>query len=537
MAAETDVLIIGSGIAGLFTALQCSEFADVILVTKKGSSDSNTNYAQGGIASVFGKEDTFDKHISDTLIAGAGLCDRNSVEMMVREGPDRILELIEIGTQFTYKDGSLHLAKEGGHSASRIVHAKDLTGKEVERSLLEKIAQTPSIRMVENSFAIDLITEHHVYGSKGQNSNCYGAYVHDPVSGKISIIRSKFTILATGGLGQIYLHTTNPEIATGDGYAMAYRAGARMANMEFVQFHPTSLYEPDGTRKKNYAFLISEAVRGHGALLRNKNGRLFMSDYDSRKELAPRDIVARAIDAELKKHGDDFVYIDMTHFPKSDITEHFPNIYKKCLELGIDASTDYIPVVPAAHYSCGGIVVDKNSRSSLNRLYAVGEVTMTGVHGANRLASNSLLEALIFGKHAALDIKSRMTETVSNEVIPEWDDSDTITSDEKVLISHAVKELKLLMWNYVGIVRSDLRLQYADRRIMNLLQEVSEIYRRTKVFSGLLELRNLIQTASLIVKGAQMRKESRGLHYNINYPGSPKEQGEYTIQSKFENVI
>ncbi|MBV6513352.1 MAG: L-aspartate oxidase [Ignavibacteriaceae bacterium] len=537
MATETDVLIIGSGIAGLFTALQCSEFADVILVTKKGSSDSNTNYAQGGIASVFGKEDTFDKHISDTLIAGAGLCDRNSVEMMVREGPDRILELIEIGTQFTYKDGSLHLAKEGGHSASRIVHAKDLTGKEVERSLLEKIAQTPSIRMVENSFAIDLITEHHVYGSTGKNSNCFGAYVHDPVSGKISIIRSKFTLLATGGLGQIYLHTTNPEIATGDGYAMAYRAGARIANMEFVQFHPTSLYEPDGTRKKNYAFLISEAVRGHGALLRNKNGRLFMSDYDSRKELAPRDIVARAIDAELKKHGDDFVYIDMTHFPKSDITEHFPNIYKKCLELGIDASTDYIPVVPAAHYSCGGIVVDKNSRSSLNRLYAVGEVTMTGVHGANRLASNSLLEALIFGKHAALDIKSRMTETVSNEVIPEWDDSDTITSDEKVLISHAVKELKLLMWNYVGIVRSDLRLQYADRRIMNLLQEVSEIYRRTKVFSGLLELRNLIQTASLIVKGAQMRKESRGLHYNINYPGSPKEQGEYTIQSKFENVI
>lgn len=532
MVDSTDVLIIGSGIAGLYTALKCAEFADVILVTKKGTSDSNTNYAQGGIASVFGSQDSFEKHISDTLIAGAGLCDRGSVEMMVKEGPDRIRELIEIGTQFTFKDGNLHLAKEGGHSDYRIVHAKDLTGKEVERSLLEKIAQTPSIRMIENAFAIDLVTEHHVNAPSKKNLTCYGAYVHNPATDKITVIRAKFTVLATGGLGQIYLHTTNPEIATGDGYAMAYRAGAQLANMEFIQFHPTSLYEPDGTRKKNYAFLISEAVRGHGALLRNKSGRLFMSDYDHRKELAPRDIVARAIDAELKKHGDDFVYIDMTHLPKDDIIDNFPNIYNKCLELGIDASRDFIPVVPAAHYSCGGIVVDKNSRSTLNRLYAIGEVTMTGVHGANRLASNSLLEALIFGKHAAADIRSRIAESFITVTIPEWDDSDTITADEKVMISHAVKELKLLMWNYVGIVRSDLRLQYADRRINNLLREVKEIYKRTKVFSGLLELRNLVQTASLIITGAQMRKESRGLHYNINYPALLNPEGENTIQSK-----
>ncbi len=535
MADESDVLIIGSGIAGLYTALKCAEFANVILVTKKGTSDSNTNYAQGGIASVFSSEDTFDQHINDTLVAGAGLCDKDSVEMMVKEGPDRIRELIDIGTQFTLKDGNLHLAKEGGHSASRIVHAKDLTGREVERSLLAKISENTSIRMIENAFAIDLITEHHVNAPSKSNFTCFGAYVHNTATDKINIIKAKFTIIATGGLGQIYLHTTNPEIATGDGYAMAYRAGAQLANMEFIQFHPTSLYEPDGTRKKNYAFLISEAVRGHGALLRNKSGKLFMTDYDQRKELAPRDIVARAIDAELKKHGDDFVYIDMTHLPKDEIADNFPNIYKKCLEMGIDASCDYIPVVPAAHYSCGGIVVDKNSRTTLNRLYAVGEVTMTGVHGANRLASNSLLEALIFGKHAAVDIQNRINETFNKVSIPEWDDSDTITADEKVMISHAVKELKLLMWNYVGIVRSDLRLQYAERRINNLLKEVKGIYKRTKVFSGLLELRNLIQTASLIVKGAQMRKESRGLHYNINYPALLKPEGAITTQSKLQN--
>lgn len=528
MSIKTDVLIIGSGIAGLFTALECAKYSRVIIATKKNSAESNTNYAQGGIASVFSKDDSFEKHVEDTLKAGAGLCNRKTVEILVSEGPERINELIEIGTEFTFKNGTLHLAKEGGHSQARIVHAKDLTGREVERALLEKIHTHPNITVMENSIAIDLITEHHLK-KKSNSVNCFGAYIHDPVSGKIIKVVSSITVLATGGLGQIYLHTTNPDIATGDGCAMAFRAGAQLANMEFIQFHPTSLFEPGRSENTSYAFLISEAVRGHGAKLLNKAGERFMPAYDERAELAPRDIVARAIDAELKKRGEDFVYLDATGFGKDELLEHFPNIYNKCVEIGIDMSREYIPVVPAAHYSCGGIVVDEYSRTSINRLYAVGETSMTGVHGANRLASNSLLEALVFGKRAAWDIKNTLEPAIISENIPDWDDSDTITADEKVLISHSVKELKLLMWNYVGIVRSDLRLSYAERRINNLLKEVNDIYHKTKVFPGLLELRNIVEVARLIVLSAKMRKESRGLHYNTNYPDLISETGQDSV--------
>lgn len=522
MKLETDVLVIGSGIAGLFTAIKASEFAKVILVTKKEKTESNTNYAQGGIASVFDQKDSFSKHIDDSLIAGAGLCNRKSVEIMVHEGPERIKELIEIGTQFTLKDGKLDLAKEGGHSLPRIVHAKDLTGKEVERALINKANSIKNIQIIENSQAIDLITEHNINNLKHlplDNRHCWGAYVLDIEKNVVLKILSKATVLATGGLGQVYLHTTNPSIATGDGYAIAYRAGAKVGNMEFIQFHPTSLYSTSTANEKKQAFLISEAVRGFGAILRTKDGIAFMEKYDARKELAPRDIVARAIDSELKRTGDDFVFLDITHKTKDEIIDHFPNIYAECLRRGIDICKDMIPVVPAAHYACGGVVVDEFSRSSLAGLYATGEVAMTGVHGANRLASNSLLEALVYSNRATINLKQFLSNyDDAFPLIPDWDDSDLLSADEKVLISHGIKELNQLMSDYVGIVRSDLRLEFASRRIQNLYNEVEDFYKKTKVFVSLLELRNLITCSHLIVKSAQMRKESRGLHFTLDYP-------------------
>lgn len=519
---KTDVLIIGSGIAGLFAALKISEFADVIIVTKKEKAESNTNYAQGGIASVISQQDSFEKHIEDTLIAGAGLCRRESVEIMVKEGPERIKDLISIGTQFTKRDGDFDLAREGGHSMPRILHAKDFTGKEIERALIEAVAQKKNIQILENYIAIDLLTEHNLTDKKGvklENQNCWGAYLLNCINNQVTKITAKATILATGGSGQVYLHTTNPKIATGDGFAMAYRAGVKLGNMEFIQFHPTALYGSANLPEfDSRSFLISEAVRGFGGILRTKEGNEFMHRYDSRKELAPRDIVARAIDSEQKKSGDEFVYLDITHKKAEDIIDHFPNIYNTCLKMGIDITKSMIPVVPAAHYVCGGIVVDSDSRTSLRGLYACGEVSMTGVHGANRLASNSLLEAVVFSYRASKNIKAFLSEYKTTlPKFPEWDDSGTLTQDEKVLITHTIKEVKHTMWDYVGIVRSNERLRRAQKRISMLYQENEKMYKKTKIFQSILEARNLIACAHVIIKSAQMRKESRGLHFNIDY--------------------
>ena len=521
MSIKTDVLIIGSGIAGLFAALKISEYADVILVTKKNKAESNTNYAQGGIATVIDPNDSFEKHVEDTLIAGAGLCDRKVVESMVKEGPDRIKDLIDIGTMFTKKGNDFDLAKEGGHSMSRILHAKDLTGQEIERALIHAVEEKANIIIYENAIAIDLLTEHNISGkpeSLNENKNCWGAYILDSAKNEVIKITAKATVLATGGLGQVYLHTTNPLIATGDGFAMAYRAGVELGNMEFIQFHPTSFYNTK-TNSDGHSFLISEAVRGFGGLLRTKDGDLFMEQYDPRKELAPRDIVARAIDNELKKRGEDFVNIDLTHKNANDIIEHFPNIYSTCLKNGIDITKEFIPVVPAAHYACGGIVVDLNGLTSLTGLYAAGEVTMTGVHGANRLASNSLLEALVYAYRCSISINKFLSNTgIKIPKLLDWDDSGTLTSDEKVLITHSVNEVKQTMWDYVGIVRSDLRLERAATRIHNLYLETEKLYKRTNVFQETLELRNLITCSHIIIKSAKQRKESRGLHFTIDYP-------------------
>lgn len=520
---KTDVLIIGSGIAGLFAAIKVSEYANVVLVTKKDKAESNTNYAQGGIASVIDPNDSFENHIKDTLIAGAGLCNSSAVEILVKEGPQRIEELIELGTKFTERNGKLDLVREGGHSMSRIVHAKDLTGKEIERALISMVNSLDNIQVIENTLAIDLITEHNIpslRNSKLDNRNCWGAYVFDGSRNKVVAINSKVTILATGGLGQVYQHTTNPLIATGDGFAMAYRAGARVSNMEFVQFHPTSFYLPNRkTLSGKTSFLISEAVRGFGGILRTIKGETFMAKYDLRKELAPRDIVARAIDSEIKKSGEEFVYLDITHKSKEEIIQHFPNIFQTCLHSGIDITTEYIPVVPAAHYACGGVIVNEFSQTSINGLYACGEVTMTGVHGANRLASNSLLEAVVYANRAAFKIKEIIKGTsTSIPDIPHWDDSGTLSSDEMVLITHSHKETKQTMWDYVGIVRSNNRLERALRRISNLSVEIEHLYKKTKVFNDIIELRNLICCADMIIKSAISRKESRGLHFNIDYP-------------------
>ncbi|OGU37752.1 MAG: L-aspartate oxidase [Ignavibacteria bacterium RIFOXYB2_FULL_35_12] len=520
---KTDVLIIGSGIAGLFAAIKISEFANVILVTKKDKAESNTNYAQGGIASVIDKSDSFEKHINDTLIAGAGLCNSKAVELMVKEGPDRIKELMALGTQFTQKSGKLDLVREGGHSMPRIVHAKDLTGKEIERALISMTNNIKNIHVIENTLAIDLITEHNIpdlRNSPLDKRNCWGTYVLDGNQGKVVTINSKVTILATGGLGQVYQHTTNPLIATGDGFAMVYRAGARIGNMEFVQFHPTSYYEPNkNTTAGKTSFLISEAVRGFGGILRTKKGEAFMAKYDSREELAPRDIVARAIDSEIKKSGEEFVYLDITHKSKDEIIQHFPNIYQTCFNSGIDITQNFIPVVPAAHYACGGVKVNEFSQTTINGLFACGEVSMTGVHGANRLASNSLLEAIVYANRASIKIKEMLKDyDTSIPEIPHWDDSGTLSSDELVLITHSLKEAKQTMWDYVGIVRSNNRLERAQRRITNLSDEIEHLYKKTKVFNDIIELRNIISCAGMIIQSALLRKESRGLHYTIDYP-------------------
>lgn len=514
---DVDFLIIGSGSAGLSFALKVAKYGKVAIVTKKKDIESNTNYAQGGIASVFGKDDSFELHIEDTLATGGGISKTDAVRIMVEEGPDRIRELVDFGAKFTLMPDSaeFELGMEGGHSRQRIVHAKDYTGSEVENILAEAARKHPNIMLHENHMAVDLITEHQVKPeSKTQGVHCYGAYVFDAEKDKVIVYAAKVTLLASGGVGQVYLHTTNPRIATGDGLAMAYRAGAMMVNLEFMQFHPTSLYHP-----KAASFLISEAVRGAGAILKNKAGEQFMRRYNERGELAPRDIVARAIDAELKKRGDECVYLDLSPIGEENIPDKFPKIYNKCLEFKLDITKEMIPVVPAAHYMCGGVATDLNGKTAIKNLFACGEVAHTGVHGANRLASNSLLEALVFAHNAAKYTSGKVNEIPNPPVtIPEWDDSGTFNPDEWILVSHDRNEIRKIMWDYVGIVRSDFRLERAKRRIKMIKDEVEAYYRRTKISEDLLELRNLATVAQLIIKSAMVRKESRGLHFNVDYP-------------------
>lgn len=513
---KTDFLIIGSGVTGLFLALKISEFGSVTIVTKKSDFESNTNYAQGGIAGVFSDTDNFEEHVQDTLDAGAGLCDPEAVRVLVEEGPDRVKELLEIGVPFNRDaQGNLDLGREGGHRQNRIVHAHDRTGREVEASLLQAVKSKPNILILENHACVDLLTRHHIANGDHLPLRCYGAYILDTEDGEVTPVLAKRTILATGGAGQVYLHTTNPTIATGDGVACAYRAGARVKNMEFYQFHPTSLFHEYGD-----SFLISEAVRGQGAILRDHQGRAFMPEYHPMKDLAPRDIVARAIDNEMKRSGQPHVYLDITHRPADFIRKNFPSIHEKCLSLGIDITIQPIPVVPAAHYMCGGIETDLWGRTNIEDLYAAGEASCTGVHGGNRLASNSLLECLVFADRIAKDIqKSGQIEFASEcKLIPAWDKEGTKNAEEWVLVSHDLHEIKSLMSDYVGIVRSDLRLLRASRRIQLIREEVKDFYNRTTVTLGLLELRNLALIADIIVRSALKRKESRGLHFSTDYP-------------------
>ncbi len=490
----------------------------MLVITKKERSESNTNYAQGGIASVESETDTQEAHYRDTLIAGAGLCHEDAVRVLVEEGPERVKDLIELGAKFTRtKAGNLHLGLEGGHSANRIVHARDFTGRELERALLHAVQDHPQITIVENHYAVELLTEHQEIPKRSMSlkHTCYGAYILDELTGQVEICRAySATMVATGGAGQVYLHTTNPLIATADGVAMAYRAGAKIGNMEFIQFHPTTLYAPEAN-----SFLISEAVRGAGGILLNQNGERFMHEYDpERMELAPRDIVARAIDAELKRSGTDNVFLDVSHLPARSVKHEFPSIYKRCKELGIDITKQPIPVVPAAHYSCGGIVASLEGTTDIQKLYTSGEASMTGIHGANRLASNSLLEALVWSRRAAMHLLKNGSKKRENVDLLEWDDSGTENAEEWIYISHDRREVQQLMWDYAGIVRSNYRLERAHRRLKLIRKEIEDYYRRTKVTVPLLELRNIAEVALLIVQSALKRKESRGLHYTTDYP-------------------
>jgi L-aspartate oxidase len=519
---QTDFLVIGSGIAGLTYALKVAEARpdkQVTIITKAQADETNTKYAQGGIAGVWDDDkDSFEKHIEDTLIAGDGLCSLETVEIVVKEGPQRIREIIEWGAQFD-KDpnGDYSLGKEGGHSVNRILHHKDVTGREMERALLQKIQSLPNIQLINHWFVVDVITQHHLgflVTKSTTNIECYGVYVLNLRTNNIEKVISRVTVLATGGNGQVYRTTTNPKIATGDGVAMVYRAKGRIENMEFIQFHPTALYEPGVSP----SFLITEAVRGDGGILRNKSGEAFMERYDVRKDLAPRDIVARAIDNEMKREGTEHVYLDCSHMNLEKFIHHFPNIYEKCLSIGIDVSKHMIPVAPAAHYSCGGIKTDELGRTSIRNLYACGECSSTGLHGANRLASNSLLEAMVFGHRCYLDSVARIDVLELKENIPDWHDVGTNEPKEMILITQSLKELQLVMSDYVGIVRTDVRLDRASKRLDLLFEETEELYRTTHVSPYLLELRNLITVGYLIVKGAEFRKESRGLHFNTDHP-------------------
>lgn len=511
---STNYLVIGSGIAGLTFAVKIAEaFPDrkIVIVTKDSEDESNTKYAQGGVAVVLDKDqDSFKKHITDTLIAGDGLCNEDVVKMVVEEGPKRLEELLLWGANFDMNsNGEFSLGKEGGHSEYRIIHHKDVTGYEIERALLTRVHQLANIEILPYHFAIDLITNHHIKDENISSKTCYGAYVLNQKTGHVFTVRADSTLLATGGIGRVYGHTTNPIIATGDGVAMAYRAKARVKDMEFVQFHPTALYDAEG----GSSFLISEAVRGFGAYLRNKKGHRFMPDYDARAELASRDIVSQSIDSELKKSGESHVFLDCTHLDMEAFIKHFPNIYNECSERHIDIKNDWIPVVPASHYLCGGIEVNKKGKTSINNLFACGECSRTGLHGANRLASNSLLEALVYAHNIYKHHENQDIKSVDLD-IPRWNDEGTVITKEHILIQHNLKELQALMRDYVGIVRNNRRLKRAVKRLDVIYVEVEDLYRESKVTTSLCELRNMVNVAHLIINQSIERKENKGGYFN-----------------------
>jgi L-aspartate oxidase len=521
---EADYLVLGSGLAGLYFALRASAHGRVIVVSKRELTDNNTQHAQGGVAGVLGANDTAEQHIEDTLRVGDGLCTREAVEICVRQGPEHILYLAnQIGVAFDRdKNGEFNLGREGGHNMRRIAHVHDMTGAAIHNALLETVrGYGDSITLLPNHMAVDLLTTAK-YG--GPNA-AFGAYVFDQATGEVKTITARAVIIATGGAGRVYFYTSNPDVATGDGVAMAYRVGARVANMEFFQFHPTILYHPAAK-----SFLISEALRGEGGVLRLRDGSAFMGRYHEMKDLASRDVVARAIDAELKRTGDTHVVLDMTHLPGDFLVERFPNIHRRCLELGIDMRTTPIPVVPAAHYSCGGVMVDGNGRTNVRNLYAIGEASMTGLHGACRLASNSLLEALVYAARAAEDVRSSSVNRPL-QVAP-WYAGDATVTDEAVVVSHTWDEIRRLMWNYVGIVRSDKRLERAARRMQMIREEIREYYWNFQVNGDLLELRNIALVADLIIESARRRPESRGLHFNLDHPAHEQRLAKDTVLAR-----
>ena len=515
---ETDYLVIGSGAAGLSFALKAAEHSHVIVVTKGEMNECNTNYAQGGICCVTYEPDTFQKHIDDTMVCGGGICDMQAVELVVTRAPQLMKDLVQWGTRFDKtREGRYELAREGGHSEYRILHHKDETGAEIERTLISQVKSHRNIEVLEYHFAIDLLTQHHLgqlVTRHTEGIECYGAYVMDLKRGRIKTILSRVTVIATGGVGNVYNVTTNPGVATGDGIAMAHRAKAVIENMEFIQFHPTALYNP-GERP---SFLISEALRGFGAILKTQDGKEFMQKYHPMGSLAPRDVVARSIDNEMKVRGDDYVFLDITHRDPKETVSHFPNIYRKCLSIGIDITKEMIPVAPAAHYCCGGVKVDLNGETSIRRLYALGETSCTGLHGANRLASNSLTEAVVYADQAARHSAAHLHEYGLQKGIPAWNADGTTATEEMVLITQNAKEMQQIMSNYVGIVRSNLRLERALRRLEIIFKENEELYLKSTPTKELCELRNMIDVGYLIIKQAQAMKRSIGLHYSLDYP-------------------
>ncbi|MBI4247965.1 MAG: L-aspartate oxidase [Elusimicrobia bacterium] len=543
---KSDFLVLGSGIAGLLAAHKLSSLGQVNLVTKKEAVDSNTNYAQGGIAAVMGELDSFESHVRDTLKSGAGLCHEEVARSAVQEGPERIRELMALGVQFSQKETRLDLGLEGGHSQRRILHAGDFTGKEIEKILIQHCRANPRIAIFENAVAVDLITQQRPEKCLPRLNRCWGAYVLDNRAGAVLTFLAKTVILATGGAGKVYLYTSNPDIATGDGIAMAFRAGAHIANMEFFQFHPTCLYYPPAAGAKRESaefpgktFLLSEALRGEGGVLRLKDGARFMEKYSAEKDLAPRDIVARAIDKELKRTGDDCVFLDMTGLSAEFLRQRFPNLHQKCLSIGIAMESDWIPVVPAAHFCCGGVSVGRHGETELDGLYAIGEASHTGLHGANRLASNSLLEGCVYAQRVFNHIKSNwpslQTQTIPS--FPAWASGKAIPSDEEVVLSQNWDEIRRLMWNYVGIVRSNRRLERAKARMEILDKEIQQYYWDFFLSRDLIELRNIATIAQLIIRCASLRPESRGLHYNIDAPAANDLYKRDTLVNRYGEVL